>query len=110
MSLNQENLQALAQRTARAGVVVKDAINLLATQNTAQQAAIASANGEIATLQGDLVTVNATLQNMAQEIADLQSGVNQIVSNLVSEAGALEAVDGDADGVADTAQSGQAQS
>lgn len=109
MSLNQENLQTLAQRTARAGVVVKDAINLLATQNTAQQAAIASANGEIATLQGDVTSINATLQNIAQEIADLQSGVNQIVSNLVSEAGALESVDGDNDGTADAVQ-GQAQS
>ncbi len=108
MSLTQEQRDSLIARAGRAGNTVAAGINLLAAQNTAQTAAIASLQANLAALTGRVSTTESRADAAEQRLNGHDSDISAVFTAITGQADGADQTDADNDGTADVNQSGSA--
>jgi hypothetical protein len=106
MSLTQEQRDSLIARAGRAGNTVAAGINLLATQNTAQTAAIASLQNDLATLTGRVSTTESRADAAELRLNGHDTDIAAVFTAITGQADGADTTDADDNGTADVDQSG----
>jgi hypothetical protein len=108
MSLTTEQREALISRAGRAGLTIAEGINLLAQQNTAQTAAIAALQGDLAAVTGRVSTTEARADAAEQRLSGHDADIGALFTAVIGQANGTDQTDANNDGTADVDQSSSA--